>query len=100
MRRGTDVFKALALGAKAVGIGRPVLYGLAAYGQEGVERVLQILKVPKVTAEIRSYVDAVRGIQEELDVCMRLMGAPTLADIKQYALVQFVDCPLATHALV
>lgn len=45
MRRGTDVFKALALGAKAVGIGRPVLYGMAAYGQDGVERVLQIFKV-------------------------------------------------------
>jgi isopentenyl diphosphate isomerase/L-lactate dehydrogenase-like FMN-dependent dehydrogenase len=44
VRRGTDVFKALALGAKAVGIGRPMLWGLGAFGQPGVDRVLQILQ--------------------------------------------------------
>jgi len=44
VRRGTDVFKALALGAKAVGIGRPMLWGLGAFGQAGVERVLAILQ--------------------------------------------------------
>ena len=43
VRRGTDVFKALALGATAVGIGRPYIWGLASFGQAGVERVLQIL---------------------------------------------------------
>lgn len=43
-RRGTDVFKALALGAKAVGIGRPFLWGLGAFGQAGVDRVLEILQ--------------------------------------------------------
>ena len=43
VRRGTDVFKALALGATAVGIGRPYIWGLGAFGQAGVERVLQIL---------------------------------------------------------
>jgi 4-hydroxymandelate oxidase len=42
-RRGTDVFKALALGANAVGIGRPYIWGLSAFGQQGVERVLDIL---------------------------------------------------------
>jgi len=63
IRRGTDIFKAIALGAKAVGVGRPALYSMAGYGQEGVERMLQLLK-------------------EELFVCMRLMGTPTLADIK------------------
>jgi len=42
-RRGTDVFKALALGARAICIGRPYLYGLAAFGQAGVERSLSIL---------------------------------------------------------
>jgi isopentenyl diphosphate isomerase/L-lactate dehydrogenase-like FMN-dependent dehydrogenase len=42
-RRGTDVFKALALGASAVGVGRPYVWGLAAFGQPGVERVLEIL---------------------------------------------------------
>lgn len=43
-RRGTDVFKALALGAHAVGIGRPMLWGLGAFGQAGVERVLEIMQ--------------------------------------------------------
>lgn len=44
IRRGTDVFKALALGARAVGIGRPYLWGLSAFGQPGVEAVLTILR--------------------------------------------------------
>lgn len=43
-RRGTDIFKALALGATAVGVGRPYLWGLATFGQPGVERVLDILR--------------------------------------------------------
>ena len=43
-RRGTDIFKGLALGATAVGIGRPYLWGLAAFGQEGVEAVLELLR--------------------------------------------------------
>ncbi len=49
-RRGTDVFKALAVGATAVGIGRPYIWGLAAYGQEGVERVLEILRAELLLA--------------------------------------------------
>ena len=44
IRRGTDIFKALALGARAVGIGRPHSWGLAAFGQPGVEAVLEILR--------------------------------------------------------
>src|SRR5581483_31703 len=66
-RRGTDIFKALALGATAIGIGRPYIWGLAAFGQEGVETVLEILRaelqlvmrqagttsIPKIT---RAYV--------------------------------------------
>ena len=43
VRRGTDVYKALALGASAVGIGRPYAWGLAAFGEAGIERVAQIL---------------------------------------------------------
>lgn len=43
-RRGTDAFKALALGARAVGIGRPYVWALSAFGQQGVERVLDILR--------------------------------------------------------
>lgn len=63
IRRGTDIFKALALGAKAVGVGRPALYAMSAYGAEGVSRMIQIMK-------------------DELTMTMRLMGTPTLADIK------------------
>jgi 4-hydroxymandelate oxidase len=44
VRRGTDVVKALALGATAVGVGRPVLWGLASGGEEGVARVLEQLR--------------------------------------------------------
>lgn len=43
-RRGTDIFKALALGADAIAIGRPYLWGLGAFGQPGVETVLSILR--------------------------------------------------------
>jgi len=62
VRRGTDVFKALALGAKAVGIGRPFLWGLGAFGQAGVDRVLEIL-------------------QGELKLVMGNCGTPTVASI-------------------
>jgi isopentenyl diphosphate isomerase/L-lactate dehydrogenase-like FMN-dependent dehydrogenase len=63
-RRGTDIFKALALGARAVGIGRPYIWGLSAFGQEGVERVLDILRA-------------------ELTMTMKQMGAPSIRDIKR-----------------
>ena len=43
VRRGTDVYKALALGADAVGIGRPYIWGMAAFGQPGIERVLDLI---------------------------------------------------------
>ena len=62
IRRGTDIFKALALGATAVGIGRPQAWGLAAFGQPGVEAVGNIL-----TRELRSI--------------MRQAGTPDLASI-------------------
>jgi 4-hydroxymandelate oxidase len=62
IRRGTDIFKALALGATAVGIGRPQAWGLAAFGQPGVEAVSNIL-----TRELHSI--------------MRQAGTPDLATI-------------------
>jgi isopentenyl diphosphate isomerase/L-lactate dehydrogenase-like FMN-dependent dehydrogenase len=62
-RRGSDIVKALAIGAKAVCIGRPYLWGLGAFGQPGVERVLTILR-----AETR--------------VAMQQIGAASLNDLK------------------
>ena len=63
-RRGTDIFKALAFGAKAVGVGRPFLWGLGAFGQAGVDRVLEIL-------------------QGELKLAMGNCGTRTVADINR-----------------
>jgi 4-hydroxymandelate oxidase len=62
IRRGTDVLKALALGARAVLLGRPVLWGLAVNGQEGVRHVLDLLRA-------------------ELGLAMALSGRPTLESI-------------------
>ena len=62
IRRGVDIFKALALGADAILIGRAYLWGLAAFGEEGVEAVLRILRA-------------------ELRLAMQLAGTPSLGDI-------------------
>jgi (S)-2-hydroxy-acid oxidase len=62
IRRGTDIFKALALGATAVGIGRPQVWGLAAFGQPGVEAVIDIYS-------------------RELAAIMRQAGTPTIDSI-------------------
>jgi 4-hydroxymandelate oxidase len=68
VRRGTDVFKALALGATAVGIGRPQGWGLAAFGQPGVEAVLDIYA-------------------RELRLIMRQAGTPSIAAITRDSIV-------------
>lgn len=62
IRRGTDVLKALALGARAVLVGRPILWGLAVQGQEGARHVLELLRA-------------------ELELAMALAGRPTIASI-------------------
>ena len=69
-RRGTDVFKALALGASGVGIGRPILWGLGAFGQAGVDRVFEIM-------------------QRELRLVMGNCGTASLAEIGR----EFVSTP-------
>jgi isopentenyl diphosphate isomerase/L-lactate dehydrogenase-like FMN-dependent dehydrogenase len=68
IRRGSDALKALALGATAVGIGRPYLWALTSFGQSGVERVLDILNA-------------------ELRLAMRQCGMPTLARINKSAVI-------------
>jgi isopentenyl diphosphate isomerase/L-lactate dehydrogenase-like FMN-dependent dehydrogenase len=67
-RRGTDIFKALALGARAVCIGRPYVWGLAAFGQPGVEAVLDILR-------------------RELTTIMRQAGTVRLSEISRQSVV-------------
>lgn len=62
VRRGTDVLKAVALGARAALIGRPVLWGLAAGGERGLGRVLALLR-------------------DEIDLAMALCGCPTVAEV-------------------
>ena len=62
VRRGTDVVKALALGANAVGIGRPYLWALAAFGQPGVEKVLDLLRAETNTAMRHVGATTVKGI--------------------------------------
>ncbi|KAK6518480.1 Cytochrome b2, mitochondrial precursor [Arthrobotrys conoides] len=64
IRRASDIVKALCLGARGVGIGRPFLYAMSAYGLPGVDRAMQLLK-------------------DEMEMNMRLIGAPTIADLEE-----------------
>ncbi|GAA5823170.1 hypothetical protein JCM3770_005567 [Rhodotorula araucariae] len=68
-RRGTDVVKALCLGARGVGFGRPFLYAQSVYADEGVSKAVEILEA-------------------EVHMAMRLLGANTLADLKP----EMVEC--------
>ena len=76
IRRGTDVVKALCLGARAVLVARPYLYGLAVDGQQGVEHVLAILRAEVVRT-------------------MALLGRSTLAELGPDALTEVGDLPAA-----
>ncbi|MBI2999673.1 MAG: alpha-hydroxy-acid oxidizing protein, partial [Deltaproteobacteria bacterium] len=69
IRRGADVVKALALGARAVFIGRPLFWGLAVDGERGVMRVLEILR-------------------EEMQITMAKCGKPTIASIDSTVMVK------------
>ena len=68
IRRGTDIFKAVALGAKAVLIGRPVIWGLAADGENGVRSVLEILRKELHLAMALCGCDAVKKINKDFIV--------------------------------
>jgi 4-hydroxymandelate oxidase len=74
VRRGTDVFKALALGAKAVGIGRPYGWGLAAFGQSGVEAVIDILNRELVTIMKQAGTATIAGITPDHVLKIPLIG--------------------------
>jgi (S)-2-hydroxy-acid oxidase len=64
-RRGTDVFKALAIGATAIGIGRPYAWGLGAFGQPGVERILQLMEAELVVIMKQAGTTAIGKITPE-----------------------------------
>ncbi len=70
VRRGTDILKALALGADAIMVGRPYLWGLASFGQAGVERALQILR-------------------DELRIAMEFAGTSSISEIGSDAVGAF-----------
>ncbi|GKV34495.1 hypothetical protein SLEP1_g42867 [Rubroshorea leprosula] len=74
VRRGTDVFKALALGASGIFIGRPVVFSLAAEGEAGVRKVLQMLR-------------------EEFELTMALSGCTSLKEITRNHIVADWDAP-------
>jgi 4-hydroxymandelate oxidase len=76
VRRGTDVLKALALGARAVLVGRPMLWGLALGGEGGAAQVLRILR-------------------DELDLAMALCGCRTIAEITPDLIAPAHQAPLA-----
>lgn len=70
--QGTDVFKAIALGAKMVFLGRPIIWGLSVNGQDGVEDILRI-------------------VNNEFDTTLALAGTPTVDDItKEYVIHESV----------
>jgi 4-hydroxymandelate oxidase len=69
IRRGTDILKALALGAKAVLIGRPVLWGLAVSGEAGVGNIISLLKDELTTAMALSGCASVEDIDSSLVIC-------------------------------
>jgi len=68
IRRGTDVLKAMALGARAVLLGRPVYWGLAVAGESGVQRVLELIRA-------------------ELELGFRLSGCTSVDDINRFLVV-------------
>lgn len=68
VRRGSDILKAIALGAKGVGIGKPFLYAMSTYGDDGVFKAIQVLK-------------------DEMTMNMRLLGARTIEELDE----SFID---------
>lgn len=84
IRRGTDIFKALCLGAKAVGIGRPYLYALN-YGPEGISHLTQsmlIPPIPLVKANLLTDLCTLAIVlKDELETTMRMCGVNDLSQV-------------------
>jgi isopentenyl diphosphate isomerase/L-lactate dehydrogenase-like FMN-dependent dehydrogenase len=74
VRRGSDIVKALCLGARAVLVGRAYAYGLAAAGQAGVRRAIEILRA-------------------DVERTLRLLGCPSIGELNR----EFLDVPPTWH---
>jgi isopentenyl diphosphate isomerase/L-lactate dehydrogenase-like FMN-dependent dehydrogenase len=78
VRRGVDIYKALALGATAVGIGRPYVWGLGAFGEDGVDKVISLLMA-------------------ELSIVMRQTRVNSLAEITADSIMQRPNPIMTRH---
>ena len=72
IRRGTDVLKAIALGATAVGLGRPFLFSLSRYGEDGVRRMIEILRQEIETNMVFLGVTSLEELRPEMVNTSRL----------------------------
>ena len=81
IRRGTDVLKALALGASAVGIGKPIFFALAVGGQQGVAELLNMLRTELEAAMALCGVERVEEISSQL-ITRHPSGSPAVSYIR------------------
>jgi L-lactate dehydrogenase (cytochrome) len=104
IRRGTDVAKALCLGARGVGIGRAALWGLGAGGPEGVERTLESMSLPLkallfdlmyISQGHNQLISLLVVLKTEISTCMRLLGVTSISELgPQY--VSLLSSPKST----
>ena len=90
IRRGTDVVKALCLGARAVGIGRPALWGLGAGGTDGVKRTLQSMHSLLVFESFQKWLMCL-VLSDETKTAMRLLGVERVEDLGPQHVRQYLD---------
>jgi isopentenyl diphosphate isomerase/L-lactate dehydrogenase-like FMN-dependent dehydrogenase len=106
VKRGTDVVKALCLGARGVGIGRPALFGLGAGGKAGVERVLESKSSSLITGILTdlnaclsdanySLADLLAVLKAETETCMRLLGVQRVEELGMHHVSFTIVTPMA-----
>ena len=86
--RGTDVLKALCLGAKGVGLGRAFLYGNGAWGEDGVRRVVESELIACQRSE--KLISGLKVMRGEIETGMQLLGVTKIEDLRP-ELVRYVD---------
>ena len=78
LRRGSDIVKALCLGATAVGIGRPFMYGLGAFGEAGVRKVIQSQLIDPINSK---KLTSSSVLSDEIETTMRLLGVTSTKEL-------------------